>query len=188
MFGNKLKRIIQRLNGELTLDGRTTLKALKKRGLKIGANCKIMGNVDFDSSHCWLIEIGSNVTFAPNVHILAHDASLKAYLGYTYIAKTTIGSNVFVGSGATILPGVHIGDNSIIGAGSVVTKDIPANVIAAGNPTRVIATLEAYLDKHRAKLEELPRFDETYTLNGNITPQKKQEMNNKLNSAGGYVV
>ena len=58
--------------------------------------------------------------------------------GYDYGKPITLGKNVWLGGGCTILSGVTIGDNSIIGAGSVVTKDIPANVIAAGNPARVI--------------------------------------------------
>ena len=53
----------------------------------------------------------------------------------------TIGNNVWIGGNATILPGVNIGDNSVIGAGSVVTKDIPSNVLAVGNPCRIIKKL-----------------------------------------------
>ena len=61
--------------------------------------------------------------------------------GYVSGKPIILGKNVWMGGSCTVLPGVTIGDNSIIGAGSVVTKDIPANVIAAGNPARVIRTL-----------------------------------------------
>jgi maltose O-acetyltransferase len=60
-------------------------------------------------------------------------------LEYTY--PVTIGDNVWISTGALILPGVTIGSNSVIGAGSVVTKDIPANSLAVGNPCKVIRTL-----------------------------------------------
>ena len=63
--------------------------------------------------------------------------------GLEYTHPVTIGNNVWICTGAIVLPGVTIGDNSVIGAGSVVTKDIPANSLAVGNPCRVIRTLEA---------------------------------------------
>ncbi len=61
--------------------------------------------------------------------------------GYVYGRPITLGKNVWIGGSSTILSGVTIGDNSVIGAGSVVTKDIPANVIAAGNPARVLRSI-----------------------------------------------
>lgn len=87
------------------------------------------------------VTIGKNVMFAPNVSIYTaghpvHPDSRNS--GYEYGIPVTIGDNVWMGGNAVVLPGVHIGNNVVIGAGSVVTKDIPDNVIAAGNPCRVI--------------------------------------------------
>ena len=78
-----------------------------------------------DPGHVFLITIGDNVTFAPRVHILAHDASTKELTGYTKIAPVNIGNNVFIGANSTVLMGVNIGDNVIVGANSLVSKDIP---------------------------------------------------------------
>ena len=61
--------------------------------------------------------------------------------GYKYGIDITIGDNVWIGGNVCILPGVTVGDNVVIGAGSVVTKDIPDNVIAAGNPCRILRTI-----------------------------------------------
>ncbi len=87
------------------------------------------------------VKIGDNVQVAPNVSIYTaghpvHPETRNT--GYEYGIDITIGDNVWIGGSVSILPGVIIGDNAVIGAGSVVTKDIPANVIAAGNPCRVI--------------------------------------------------
>lgn len=87
------------------------------------------------------ITIGDNVLFGPNVSIYTaghpiHPESRNS--GYEYGIPVTIGSNVWIGGSCVILPGVSIGNNVVIGAGSVVTKDIPDNVCAAGNPCRVI--------------------------------------------------
>ena len=87
------------------------------------------------------VKIGDNVQVAPNVSIYTaghpvHPETRNT--GYEYGIDITIGDNVWIGGSVSILPGVTIGDNAVIGAGSVVTKDIPANVIAAGNPCRVI--------------------------------------------------
>ena len=73
--------------------------------------------------------IGDNVTLAPRVHILAHDASTKKALGYTRIGVVNIGNNVFIGASSTILPGISIGNNVVIGANSVVSRDIPDNSV-----------------------------------------------------------
>ena len=87
------------------------------------------------------IYIGDNVMLAPNVTIATAghpvNVELRSKL-MQFNADVHIEKNVWVGAGAVILPGVTIGENSVIGAGSVVTKDIPANVVAVGNPCRVI--------------------------------------------------
>lgn len=142
-----LRKILAILRGEPQ-----NINKLLKRGLKIGKNFKRMGGVLIDPSHCYHITIGDNVILAPRVHVLAHDSSFGLYTGKTRAANVTIGNDVFVGAGSIILPGVHIGNRVIIGAGSVVTKDVPDNSVAAGNPARVISTLDAYLDKESAKM------------------------------------
>lgn len=93
------------------------------------------------------IYIGDSVMFGPNV-ILATaghpiDPELRRQV-YQFNQPIRIGNNVWLGGGVIVLPGVSIGDNSVIGAGSVVTKDIPANVVAVGNPCRVLREIGEY--------------------------------------------
>lgn len=90
------------------------------------------------------VRIGDNVFIGPNVSIYTACHPLDAETRNTAVEwaePVTIGNSVWIGGSATILPGVTIGDNVVIGAGSVVTKDIPSNVVAAGNPARVIKHL-----------------------------------------------
>lgn len=90
------------------------------------------------------IFIGDETMIAPNVTIIAASHPVSPTLrakGYGYNKPVTIGKNVWIASNVTILPGVQIGDNSIIGAGSVVSKDIPSNVIAFGNPIKIQRTI-----------------------------------------------
>ena len=79
---NVLKEIVYRLRGEFTTE------KLKKMGLKVGKEFGRLNGVIIDPSHCWLITIGDNVTLAPRVHILAHDASTKNYLNYNKNRKS----------------------------------------------------------------------------------------------------
>lgn len=93
---------------------------------------------------CARVEIGANVLLAPNVQIYAatHPTDAAERLTLKELAApVSIGDNVWIGGGAIICPGVSIGANTTIGAGSVVTKDIPPNVIAAGNPCRILREL-----------------------------------------------
>ncbi len=91
------------------------------------------------------VRIGKNVMLAPSVQILTatHPLEAKARNSGIELAKPiTICDNVWIGGGAIINPGVTIGKNSVIGSGSVVTKDIPENVLAVGNPCRVIKKID----------------------------------------------
>lgn len=155
------------------------IKVLQKNGLKIGKNLNVQNGSMIDISHCWLISIGDNVTLAPRAHILAHDASTKKFINYTKIGKVEIGNNVFIGAGSIILPNVKIGDNVIIGANSVVCKNIESNVVVAGNPAKVINTLDKYLNKYNNISDDL-KFDESYTVIGKIDKHKKAQMLKKL--------
>lgn len=113
-----------------------------------GTNMKI-GEKVFFNFNCVVLDvaqvtIGSRTLFGPNVQIYTatHPVNYKERAsGLEYAKPITIGEDVWVGGSAIICPGVTIGDRSIIGAGSVVTKDIPASVLAAGNPCKVIRSL-----------------------------------------------
>ena len=124
---------------------------------------------------------------APRVHILAHDASTKQFLGYTKIGRVDIGNNVFIGAETVVLPNVIIGDNVIIGANSTVTKDVPANSVVAGSPAKVISSLEEYLSKEKLLKERSPFFDECYTLSKNVSMEKRMEMKEILKDKKGYI-
>lgn len=180
-----IKRIIKRFIYRLRADYCT--EDLKDMGLKVGKNFNRMHGTILDPSHCWLISIGDNVTLAPRVHVLAHDASTCNHLGYARIGNVVIGNNVFVGAESVILPNVSIGDNSIIGANSTVSRDIPANVVAAGSPAKVICTLDEYLDKNRQLMKSNPIYGEAYTLRGNITSEKKKRQFDELKGKFGFV-
>lgn len=120
--------------------------------IHIGENTEINMNCVFlDCNH---ITIGSNVLIAPGVHIYAvfhpvraeerfpkRSANAEFNYGIGLTKPVTIGDNVWIGGSSVILPGVEIGDNVTIGAGSVVTKSIPSNVLAFGNPCRVVREL-----------------------------------------------
>lgn len=167
---NLVRPLLQRLVG---VPGHTSLDELKKKGLKVGANFNMQRGSVIDESHSCHIEIGDNVTFAPNVHILAHDASTWYYLGYTRISNTKIGNTVFIGAGSIVLAGTKIGDNAIIGAGSVVTKDVPENCVYAGNPAKFIMSTDEYVAKQKAKMNVENTFEEEYSEATNAPMEKK---------------
>ena len=142
-----VRKVLEYLRGEPQ-----HIEKLYKRGLRVGKNFRRMGGVIIDPTHCYHITIGDNVTLAPRVHILAHDASTFIFIGKTRAANVKIGNDVFIGASTIVLPGVTIGNRVVIGAGSVVTKNIPDNSVAVGNPARVICTVDEYLDKIKEKM------------------------------------
>ncbi len=141
-------------------------KMLKDMFAEIGENCYIEPpfhanfggkNVHFgknvyanfnltlvDDTH---IYVGDYTMFGPNVTIVTATHSVLPELrekGYQYNVPVHIGRNCWLGAGVTVLPGVSIGDNSVIGAGSLVTKDIPANSVAYGSPAKVVREINEH--------------------------------------------
>lgn len=128
-------------------------------GVSVGRNCRIY--IRKFGTEPWLISIGDNVTITSGVKILTHDGSTWLFRddkGRRYLyRKVVIGNGVFIGVNSIILPGVKIGDNCIIAAGSVVVKSVPAGSIVGGNPAKIIGS---YSNIERNALENyMSEFD-----------------------------
>lgn len=125
---------------------------LRTQGVKIGTGTRLLCSVDAFGTEPYLISIGENCLFSHGVCFFTHDGGVKVLSDMDYfhgermdiIAPIQIGNNVYIGTGAYVLPGVTIGNNVVVGAGAIVTKDIPDNVVVAGTPARVIRTIEEY--------------------------------------------
>ncbi|MCM1142960.1 MAG: acyltransferase [Muribaculum sp.] len=165
-----LKSVVYRIRGEYTTE------KLIKNGLKVGSNFTRMKGVILDPGHIWHIQIGDNVTLAPNVHILAHDSSFKLFLGMTRVGNVVIGNNVFIGAESVILPNVKIGNNCVIGANSTVSSDIPDNVVAAGSPAKIICSYDDFISKARTQLKIFDSFDSSFTIRNGISDDQKAQM------------
>jgi len=115
-------------------------------GVRVGNNCRIFP-CNFGSEP-YLVSIGNHVTVTNGVHFITHDGGVWAlreeFPEIDFVRPIIIHDNCFIGINAIILPGVSIGPNSIVGAGSVVTKDVPPDSIVAGVPAKVIKTLDEY--------------------------------------------
>jgi acetyltransferase-like isoleucine patch superfamily enzyme len=122
----------------------------KLLGVKFGKGVRITGKVSFGSEP-FLIKIGDDVTITQGVTFHNHDGGVavlrKKYPKIDLIKPISVGNNVFIGSGVTIMPGVKIGNNVVIAASCVVTKDVPDNVVFGGVPGRIIKTIEEYEQK-----------------------------------------
>lgn len=150
---------------------------LIKRGMKVGENFNRQQGCFIDPTHCYLIEIGNNVTMSIRVTLMAHDASTKKLTGYTKIGHIKIGNNVFIGANTTILPGVTIGDSAVVGAGSVVTHDVAEGVVVAGVPARQIGTAEELAQRAKAEMRAGKNvFDASYRMGRRLTKNKKSEI------------
>lgn len=108
-----------------------------------GKNIRLGKNVFINNCCTFMdrggITIGDNAFIGPQVCLITENHGLTPQMRRTLISKPIVlKNNVWIGAGATVLPGVTIGENSVVGAGAVVTKDVPANTVVAGNPARII--------------------------------------------------
>lgn len=121
-----------------------------------------------------IIEIGNNVLIGPNVTIITAAHPISPDLrkkGIQYNLNVKIGNNVWIGAGVNILPGVIIGDNSIIGAGAVVTKNVPNDVIVVGNPAKVLRKID---DNDYKTYNHGIKIDEKFIGRGNQNGKKEE--------------
>jgi maltose O-acetyltransferase len=181
LLKSRLRDVLTRLRGEHPLSW------YLKEGLVVGERVNLLAGFRFDPGQSWLIELGDDVTFAPDVHVIAHDASTYIGLGYARIARVRIGNRVFIGARSTILPGARIGDDCVIGAGSVVTGEIPSGSVAAGNPARVVGTTEDYLARQRSTAEARGIYDRAWSVEGGITDGQKKQMRADLEDGPGFI-
>ncbi len=151
-------RVSRFVNGALRVarrqlhDPYTIASYFREQGARIGDDCYF--GVKVLASEPWLVEIGDHVGIAEGVKLLTHG------LGWNYrdrvpdlqvFGRVKIGSNVNIGSNAMVLPGVTIGNNCLIAAGAVVTKDVPDGSVVAGNPGKVIGDVESYFERASAE-------------------------------------
>lgn len=156
---NKIKLIYHKMIGRMSSDELNDY--LKKHDVTIGKKTVFFdaNNVFVDIQRPWMLEIGSYCKITRGTVILQHDYS-RSVLRRVYgdivdgCVKTKIGDNVFIGMNSIILMGSKIGDNVIIGAGSVVSGVIPNNCVVAGNPAKVIRTLEEHYQIRQKKYIE----------------------------------
>jgi acetyltransferase-like isoleucine patch superfamily enzyme len=136
----------------------------KLMGVRIGLGSRVYGN----SPNMWgtepfLIKIGKGVFITDGCKFITHDGGSlilrKEQPDLEYTAPIVVGDNVYFGIDTLVLPGVNIGDNVVIGARSVITKDVPSNSVVAGTPARVLDTLENYFTKFKHKSLKIGDFD-----------------------------
>lgn len=125
-------------------------------GMQVGHGISVMGKADFGSEP-YLITLEDDVRISSNVSFVTHDGGtwafrdLPEYVDVIKYGRIRVGERSFIGCNSTIMPGVTIGKRCVIGAGSVVTKDVPDGTVVAGVPARVIMTIEEYAKKCKEK-------------------------------------
>jgi len=153
-----LKRLYSRFEQKWAYTSKKRyISYLRRKGVIIGENLWITNefkSIYIDITRPSLVEIGSNVRLNKNLTILTHDGSYyvlrnkyKEFIPTS--GKVKIGNNVYFGRNCSVFKGTTIGDNCIIGFGSIVTKDIPSNSVAVGTPAKVVCSLDEYYEKRK---------------------------------------
>ena len=133
-----------------------SVKYLRVLGVRIGDGCTIYTAPHNFGSEPWLIEIGNNVTICRGVLFITHDGASRIFRDHlpgsclfgNRFGTILVHDNCFIGNNAILLPGIEIGPNSVVGAGSVVTKTVEPRTIVAGNPARMIRALDEYIETY----------------------------------------
>jgi acetyltransferase-like isoleucine patch superfamily enzyme len=168
--------------------GEQTIRRMRGQGLQAPDPFYVAARVSIDPGFAWAVEIGADATLSANVQIIAHDAAMFRMTGYTLVRPVRIGVRSYVGAGVTILPGAVIGDDAVIGAGSVVTGEIPAGAVAVGNPARVIGDARELVERHRRAMTEIPRFERGPAEPGGLSADEVAAMTRALATHGRLYV
>lgn len=164
---SKIRNMIKKLRKLYLLrlgSNKSVIKYWRSKGVKIGTDSIIYGNVNFGSEP-FLIEIGENVKITSNVNFITHDGAVHTIrnkyeeFDADLFGRIKVGNNVFIGYNVLILPGVSIGDNTVIGAGSIVTNNVENDSVYAGAPARYICTIDEYYEKNKNSLDYTKRLN-----------------------------
>jgi acetyltransferase-like isoleucine patch superfamily enzyme len=150
-------------------------------GVKIGTGCGMYGaTVGMFGSDPYLITLGDNVHITHGVTFITHDGATlilrKEVPDLEITAPIKVGNDVYIGINSLIMPGVTVGSRCIIGAGSIVTRDVPDNSVVAGVPARIIKTTDEYLESAMAKSLHLGHLAEA---------AKESELRRHFAASGG---
>jgi acetyltransferase-like isoleucine patch superfamily enzyme len=144
-----------------------SVEYLRFLGVRIGHGCSIYTTAHNFGTEPWLIEIGNNVTLGQGVLLITHDGTSRLFrdrlpgmspFGNRF-GTIVIRDNCFIGNNAILLPGIEIGPDSAVGAGSMVTKTVPPRTIVVGNPARLIKTLDEYMEGYLQRMIPLQATD-----------------------------
>ncbi len=119
------------------------------------------------AAHASLLGFGDGVILAPLVQIVARKASMTKHMHHTRIAEVRIGDRVFVGAGATVLPGVAIRDNRIVGSANAVSRGIRDGQVASGSPATVVCSIDKFLETERREVTTCRFLGREYLLVNN---------------------
>jgi maltose O-acetyltransferase len=158
---------------------------LRQQGMHLGSDVWLPASTWIDPDYCFLISIGDHCGFGEECLILAHDAQMDEFLDAARIGQVTIHESCHIGARTVILPGVVIGPKTIVGANSVVTRSLPPDTVCAGNPAKVICSLEDYLSKHRSRIVEAAKVA---CVTSDTSLQERQQITAAAKKGSAYVV
>jgi maltose O-acetyltransferase len=182
--------LLRRVMSELRLRlGRHLLhrrwRQLRQLGLQLGEDVWLPRSTWIDPDYAFLVSIADHCGFGGDCLILAHDAQMDEFLDGARVGRVVIHESCHIGARTTILPGVEIGPRTIVGANSVVSKSLPPDTVCAGNPARVLCSLDEYLARHRHRMERSPRFSYADVVGA---PNTSMQLKEATRSGDAYVV
>jgi len=186
----RARRTIPGLRRRLTnrLRGYPDRNWLIRHGLRLGRDVYIDDFAAFDHGFLWLISIGDEAVISAGTRIVAHDGSTKHWTGYIRVGRVDIGRKAYIGAHSLVLPGVRIGENAIVGAGSVVRHDVAPGSIVLGNPAVEVGTLEEFTAKHLGRIATRPCYPRAgFSAYDYVTAENMHTMREDLSDGCGYV-
>jgi len=179
-LGHYLRRI------RLLVDSGYYPEYLRKQGVRIGRNCVILYPSYIDGRLPYLLEIGDDVVISLYVTILTHDAA-SAWAGdLVKVGRVRINDQVFIGANTTVMCNVAIGPNAIVGAGSVISRDVPPDSVVAGNPAKLVCSMDQFKAKHRELGGRQPLFEGKHFQHPYVPDERKTFLNGQLQDTFGY--
>lgn len=179
-LGHYMRRI------RLLVDSGYYPEYLRKQGVRIGRNSSILYPSYVDGRLPYLLEIGDDVVISLYVTILTHDAT-SAWAGdLVKVGRVRIHDHVFIGANTTVMCNVSIGPNAIVGAGSVVSRDVPPDSVVAGNPAKLVCSMDQFKAKHRELGGRQPLFEGTQFQHPYLPDERKTLLSEQLQDTFGY--